>query len=171
MVKYGSRIKQARLKSKLTQLELSEKIKISQPALAKIESDTTENISLNIAKKIALALDIDFGELFDIDNIQNKEYLTLKKNVNNLKNKLSEVEEISNSVLKFAAFTSFQTESIKNEFNVLKQLIKNTKAINKKEINLSIQKLEILFTLTETNNVKYEDVNRIVRVIRTILSI
>ena len=45
-----------RLKANLTQKELAEKVKTSQPAIARLESGNYKNISLVFLKKIAKAL-------------------------------------------------------------------------------------------------------------------
>lgn len=171
MANYGAKIKEARIKANKTQVELSEKVGISQPALAKIESNTTENISLNLALKIANELDVDFGELFNISNLKNKDFTLLKQKIKTLQKEINDAEFISKKMVRFAAYTSFQSEKIREEFEELIKLIKQSKAINKKEINHSIQRIEILFEMQESNKPEFEELDKIIKTIKTFLAV
>lgn len=61
------RIKAYRKERGLSQSDLSKKLNISQTAYAKIEAGKTTSISLEVCKKLAKALQVDFGSLFEIE--------------------------------------------------------------------------------------------------------
>lgn len=63
------KIKKCRKQRNLSQAQMASVIKISQAAYAKIESGDTTNITIDIGKGIAKALEISFNELFDINEI------------------------------------------------------------------------------------------------------
>lgn len=63
----GSRIKKLRESRRYSQEYMAEKLKITQAAYSKLESDQT-NLSIDRLKEIALLLDIPDSELLNSDN-------------------------------------------------------------------------------------------------------
>jgi transcriptional regulator with XRE-family HTH domain len=76
-----NRIKEIRKNNKITQTELAEKIGVTQAAVAKIEANTNNSLSVDMALKIAGALDTNIYELFgeEVDKPQNRNIKELEK--------------------------------------------------------------------------------------------
>lgn len=71
MVKIGLRISRFRKSKGYTQEQFAKKIGVSKPSLLKFEKGEIENIPLGVAINIAKELDVDFGELFEIEGYGN----------------------------------------------------------------------------------------------------
>jgi transcriptional regulator with XRE-family HTH domain len=69
------RIKELRKRNNLSQSQMAQIIDISQAAYAKIESGLTDNITIDVGKGIAKALEVSFNELFEIEALQNDSLL------------------------------------------------------------------------------------------------
>jgi len=91
------RIKQYRKKKNLSQSQIAKEIGISQAAYAKIESGVTENMTLVVATGIAKALGEDFNEVFEIEK-DNKTIVALKDEIEELKNRISEKDQLIKSI-------------------------------------------------------------------------
>lgn len=66
-----NKIKRLREERKMNHVEISKEIGISNTAYSKIEKGITKSISLEIAVKIARALEVNFNELFSIESNKN----------------------------------------------------------------------------------------------------
>ena len=66
----SEKLKRIRREKSLSQANVAAYCGISQAAYAKIETGTTQNISIAIGKGIAKALQISFNELFEVDTVQ-----------------------------------------------------------------------------------------------------
>lgn len=99
---YSEKIKNLRKQKGLSQGEIADFIGISQAAYGKIETGFTKSITIEIGKRIAMALGISFHELFDISPDKNFDgYITalkahehaLKDYENTIKELLKRIEE------------------------------------------------------------------------------
>ena len=93
------KIKKYRTQKNLSQDKMAEIIGISQAAYAKIESGYTQNITIDIGKGIAKALEISFNELFNIEIPEIGENLPakidqLEKRIIELEDQLSDKKEL-----------------------------------------------------------------------------
>lgn len=61
---FGERLRELRLRAKLTQQQLSEKSGVQQASLARLESGTVPSPRLPTARKLAAALGVPLTELF-----------------------------------------------------------------------------------------------------------
>ena len=68
--KLVKRIKKARKEKKLSLAELGVMVNVSPSYICRIENGDRNCVSLNILKQIAAALEIDFGELIEVDTIK-----------------------------------------------------------------------------------------------------
>lgn len=68
--KIGEKIKKARKEKKLSLAELGSIVNVSTSYICRIENGDRNCVSLNILKQIAAALEIDFGELIEVDTIK-----------------------------------------------------------------------------------------------------
>lgn len=66
----GEKIKKARKEKKLSLAELGSIVNVSTSYICRIENGDRNCVSLNILKQIAAALEIDFGELIEVDTIK-----------------------------------------------------------------------------------------------------
>ncbi len=66
----GEKIKKARKEKKLSLAELGSMVNVSTSYICRIENGDRNCVSLNILKQIAAALEIDFGELIEVDTIK-----------------------------------------------------------------------------------------------------
>ena len=69
----GKKILGLRKSKGISRRGLAKNIDISDTALANIENGETKNITIELGKGIAIALNISFNELFDIETTVNKE--------------------------------------------------------------------------------------------------
>ncbi len=90
MKDYSDKIKAIRKSTGLSQVEMAEKIGISQAAYGKLESGFTKSISLEIAKGIASALSVPFTELFEIKESGSETEL-LETRITGLNDKINEL--------------------------------------------------------------------------------
>lgn len=65
----GDKIKRIRKSKGISQTMVADTCNIKQSSYANIESGKTQNITIEIGKGIAKALDVSFNELFEIENI------------------------------------------------------------------------------------------------------
>ena len=70
----GSRIKELRVKAKLTQAQLAENVGIDPKHLSRIEGGKNYP-SLDTLEKLAYSLNIQIGDLFEVSHLQDKESL------------------------------------------------------------------------------------------------
>lgn len=70
----GSRIKELRQKTKLTQAQLAEKIGIDPKHLSRIEGGKNYP-SLDTLEKLAFSLNIQISDLFEVSHLQDKDVL------------------------------------------------------------------------------------------------
>ncbi len=71
----ANRIRELRIKSGMTQQELSDKADIDWSAYSRIERGKTVNIQINTLEKIINALEIDYPDFFtfsDSNNVKNR---------------------------------------------------------------------------------------------------
>ena len=99
METFNEKIKRIRKSRGLNQTDICSKIGITQPSFASIEAGRTKSVSIDLGKKIALALDVDFNELFDIQDATNSESHTgeielLKKRILVLEEQLNDKRRI-----------------------------------------------------------------------------
>jgi len=87
----GDKIKRLRKNRGLSLMDLANILEVSDTALSKIETGKTKSITIDLGKGIAKALDISFGELFDIEvssiaaellSLKNEEFDNLNKLLN-----------------------------------------------------------------------------------------
>ncbi len=95
METFNEKIKRIRKSRGLNQNEVCSQIGITQPSLASIEAGKTKSIAIELGKKIAIALNVSFNELFDIeisDNSKaiNEENEQLKKRIGELESQLQD---------------------------------------------------------------------------------
>ncbi len=64
----GEKIRRIRKSKGISQMTVADTCNIKQSSYANIESGKTQNITIEIGKGIAKALDVSFSELFEIDN-------------------------------------------------------------------------------------------------------
>lgn len=88
-------IKKYRTQKNLSQGKMAEIIGISQAAYAKIECGITQNITIDIGKGIAKALEISFNELFEIEVAENKgQEVELKAEIDRQKDLINGQKEL-----------------------------------------------------------------------------
>jgi transcriptional regulator with XRE-family HTH domain len=63
----GEKIRQIRKSKGISQMTVADTCKIKQSSYANIESGKTQNITIEIGKGIAKALNVSFNELFEIE--------------------------------------------------------------------------------------------------------
>lgn len=94
LMDYSNKIRNERKKRGLSQAEMAEMIGISQAAYGKIESGFTKSITIEVGKGIAKALNIPFGELFEIDETR-IDSQKVETKIIELQKKITELEERS----------------------------------------------------------------------------
>jgi len=67
MESLGERITKLRIEKGISKADVARVCDITQTAYANIEKDITQSITIEIGKKIALAIGVSFNELFEID--------------------------------------------------------------------------------------------------------
>lgn len=80
MESIGEKIRRIRKSKGISQTAVSDTCGIKQSSYANIESGKTQNITIEIGKGIAKALEISFNELFDIDQIIEDDIIKELKN-------------------------------------------------------------------------------------------
>lgn len=103
----GQKIKSLRERKELSVRALAKKIPISDTYLAKIESGSDINISIEKGIKIANALGIHFNELFDIELPERQEENQYKEGVEKLK---IENERLNNQIFRLEKMVSLYEE-------------------------------------------------------------
>lgn len=88
----GERIKELRKSKGISQVVMAEACGIKQSSYANIENGKTQTISIEVGKGIANALNVPFGELFDIDGT-GTESQKFENKIIELQGKVSELEE------------------------------------------------------------------------------
>lgn len=92
LMDYSGKIRNLRKEKGLSQAEMAEMIGISQAAYGKIESGFTKSITIEVGKGISKALNIPFGELFEIDGT-GTDIQKFETTINELQKKVTELEE------------------------------------------------------------------------------
>lgn len=118
METFNEKIKRIRKSLGLTQVNVCDKIGITQPSFASIESGKTTSITIDLGKKIAQALGVNFYELFEIESPgtnQNilqliEENEQLKKTIANMKDDFIDLLSDNNLLLSVSAGLDYQTE-------------------------------------------------------------
>lgn len=106
-----NKVKEVRKSLKMTQKELADKLSLTQAAVAKIETNEKSNPSIDMAFKIADALDTNVYELFSIDNSENKLALN-KELISNLKKEKRLLESFRASSLNEYMINAFGHSSM-----------------------------------------------------------
>lgn len=73
LMNYSDKIRELRKGKGISQTDMADLIGISQAAYGKIESGFTKSISIDIGKGIAKALNVSFGELFDVEDTNSED--------------------------------------------------------------------------------------------------
>jgi transcriptional regulator with XRE-family HTH domain len=88
----GEKIRSIRKSKGISQETVSNTCGITQPSYANIESGKTQNITIEIGKGIAKALDVSFVELFEIESFISDSN-DLKMHLDQLREKTNELEK------------------------------------------------------------------------------
>lgn len=119
MESIGEKIRSIRKSKGISQTAVADSCSIKQSSYANIENGKTQNITIEIGKGIAKALDISFNELFDIEATpQNQDQIeSLKEQIENLKEKARYNITIKKAVLMsfYTSFTHISNNIIKYE--------------------------------------------------------
>lgn len=131
---FGEKVREYRKKKDLTTLELAEQLSISSGLLNNIENGKSDSFQLELLNKMVQVLDIPLREVpifYDYNDeltlIQNDDNLSIKADLNNIKNKES--------------FQSFLEEFIKMYIEFL-PMVKDEEEFNKlmiSQIKLNIE--------------------------------
>jgi len=131
---FGEKVREYRKKKDLTTLELSDQLNISSGLLNNIENGKSDSFQLELLNKIVQVLDIPLKEVpifYDYNGeltaVQNDDYLSIKSNLRNIKDKES--------------FQSFLEEFIKVYMEFL-PMVKDEEEFNKlmiSQIKLNIE--------------------------------
>lgn len=113
METFNEKIKRIRKSLGLTQVNVCEKIGITQPSFASIESGKTTSITIDLGKQIAQALGVTFYELFDIAQNKEKEEALLDE--------IERLKELISEQKKMIAFRSEQFEFYKQTYVLIYQ--------------------------------------------------
>ncbi len=92
MERINEKIKRLRKQKGLSQNEVATVAGVRQSSIASIEKGETVSMSLDVAKGIAKALNVNFNELYDIDGDSQK-IDSLNKEIEALKKRIAELEE------------------------------------------------------------------------------
>lgn len=92
MSSISDRVLRLREEKKFSRKYLAELAEVSQPTIYNIENGKTENITLSVGKKIAKALGISFGELFEIETFVSDSN-DFKMQLDQLREKVKELEK------------------------------------------------------------------------------
>ncbi|MCY1721858.1 helix-turn-helix transcriptional regulator [Prolixibacteraceae bacterium Z1-6] len=94
VIKRGKELLNRRKSKGFSRKEMSNMIGISDTAIANIENGITENISIELGKKFAVALGVSFNELFEIEGGSHSSEITNLINENEeLKKQISKLLE------------------------------------------------------------------------------
>jgi transcriptional regulator with XRE-family HTH domain len=122
LMDYSEKIRNQRKKRGFSQAEVAKIIGISQAAYGKIESGFTKSITIEVGKGIAKALNIPFGELFEIEGI-GSDLLELEKQINQLKEKIKSLEnQITDKELIIEMFKSEKERIRKDMLHYLEEI-------------------------------------------------
>jgi len=129
----SDRVLRLREEKKFSRKDLAELAEISQPTIYNIENGKTHNITFSVGKKIAKALGVSFGELFEIEgpvgsvdesllNEKNANIADLQKQIEQ-KDKL--IELLGKENWEFIDEVAFLHNYIETLFNQLIKLAEN----------------------------------------------
>lgn len=93
MESINEKIKQLRIKTGVSQAEVSRSAGIKQSSYASIEKGDTKSISIEVGKGIAKALGISFNELFEIEAEQNNLLIEELKSEIEKRNRIQEITD------------------------------------------------------------------------------
>lgn len=126
----SNRIKHLRESKNLSQKKLAEIAKVSQPTVYNIEHGKTDNVTLTVGKRIAKALGVSFGELFEIEGSG--------KNVTELKKEVDRLQEENEKLKKENKEIKERYKSQVNDKEQIIQFLKAEKEIYRKNVVNSI---------------------------------
>ncbi len=109
-IKRGKELLKRRKSKGFSRKEMSGIIGISDTAIANIENGLTENISIDLGKKIADALNVSFNELFEIEIPSTVNLKELEEDKSKLQKRIKELEEQlddKRSIIKFLSDNDF----------------------------------------------------------------
>lgn len=92
MESVANQIMKLRVKKGISKADMARACGMTQTAYANIEEEKTKSISIEVGKKIAIALNIGFIELFDIDR-DNQRVEDLRARVREQTGKIEELKE------------------------------------------------------------------------------
>lgn len=138
---FGEKVKDYRKKKDLTTLELAEKLNISSGLLNNIENGKSDSFQLELLNKMVQVLNIPLNEVpifYDYNGeltiVQNDDYLSIKSNLGNMKDKES--------------FQNFLEEFIKMYIEFLPR-VKDEKEFNKLMLNQIKLNIETCFKVKQ----------------------
>lgn len=138
---FGEKIREYRKIKDLTTLELAEQLNISSGLLNNIENGKSDSFQLELLNKIVQVLDIPLKEapiFYDYNGeltvVQNDDYLSIKSNLSNMKDKES--------------FQNFLEEFIKMYIEFLPR-VKDEKEFNKLMLNQIKLNIETCFKVKQ----------------------
>lgn len=117
---FGEKVREYRKKKDLTTLELSEQLNISSGLLNNIENGKSDSFQLELLNKMVQVLNIPLNEVpifYDYNGeltiVQNDDYLSIKSNLSNMKDKESFqnfLEEFINMYMEFLPMVKDEEE-------------------------------------------------------------
>ncbi|MCW0483504.1 helix-turn-helix domain-containing protein [Gaoshiqia sediminis] len=116
----GERIKEIRQSKGISQTIVAETCGIKQSSYANIENGKTQNITIEIGKGIARALDVSFIELFDIA-ISDKYFDGYKADLESITEAYSDLDETVKELLERIKEKDLLIETLKNEKSHVRQ--------------------------------------------------
>lgn len=154
MEKIGEKIRRIRKSKGISQTTVSDICGIKQSSFANIENGNTQNITIEIGKGIAKALDVSFGELFEIESLASDSgdfKLQIEKNterVKELEKQLGKELEL-NTLLKnenkrlYTTVVELTLSSVFDFFNELYIYIEDSNNEGENEKRRSVLKSEL----------------------------
>jgi len=134
----GEKIKELRKSKGISQVVMAEACGIKQSSYANIENGKTQSISIEVGKGIAKALNIPFGELFDIDGTgtDNQKVeatiIELQEKVSDLETRIKEKDLIVDSLKK--EIREFKREKHDHEiFDLIRHIVQVETLIEKND--------------------------------------
>lgn len=118
----GEKIRRIRKSKGISQNAVSDICGITQPSYANIESNKTQNITIEIGKGIAKALDVSFNELFEIEILQVNS--DIEKLLNEKEDYINQMREKYENHIKSLENTIKDKEFIINAISIEKRLYK-----------------------------------------------
>lgn len=150
----GERIKELRKSKGISQVVMAEACGIKQSSYANIENGKTQTISIEVGKGIAKALNMPFGELFEVE-AAGANAVELEKKVKELEEKISALENRIKEKDKIIELIEKENNLLVKEgtmltlFSVVNMLIED-------EINMNNAKTEDIKKMYEDMHSKME---------------